>query len=603
MPATASDVSESQAARLAAYCRATLPLQRHEAHTPQYHSLAFCVLDMVWSPHTSFGATRAVIGRYAEWANLPDPYQITWAEKPFAVPQTTHPLSQFVTQIEKQGTEAFAVHVLQNRQRTPPKNGILKAEAALRVARALCQHALQTPQDVCDAASQTAPAFEADVRQIPGQNNGAALRTLYRLCGATARVGTGRFLLQFITDALNGPTPTEADAQTLLHDAATLLRADVPTLTPAALDTLIWWQMRQSPPRQSAASKETVNPVKKQPARTRTANPPLPVTPAVFVPVDDAEVSLDFAEVQEGIPSFLPGLGKVIAPPQEAPGMPQQPAPSQLQNQAKPKTRKAAKAEATDAATNENPPQTTTSPKTDMATPPGPTAPARYDVRIREMPADERPRERLIAHGPDVLSVTELLAILLRTGTKQKSAVGVAQELLSEHGGLRGVGSMSVEQMANVHGIGTGKAAQIKAAIEFGRRLVAASPEERAKITSPRDVFNLLGPFFRDEKREHFIALLLDTKNGVINRRTISIGDLSSSIVHPREVFLEAIRHSAASLIVAHNHPSGDPAPSPEDVSVTRRLKEAGELLGIEVLDHIVLGDSRYVSLKEKGLI
>lgn len=152
-------------------------------------------------------------------------------------------------------------------------------------------------------------------------------------------------------------------------------------------------------------------------------------------------------------------------------------------------------------------------------------------------------------------------------------------------------------------GLGPAKAAQIKAAIEFGRRLVAASPEERPKIRSPRDVFNLIGPGLRDEKREHFVALLLDTKNGVLRQKTVSIGDLSSSIVHPREVFLEAIRHSAASMIVAHNHPSGDPTPSPEDAAVTRRLQEAGELLGIELLDHIVIGDNRFVSLKEKGLM
>lgn len=133
--------------------------------------------------------------------------------------------------------------------------------------------------------------------------------------------------------------------------------------------------------------------------------------------------------------------------------------------------------------------------------------------------------------------------------------------------------------------------------------MVSASPEERPKIRCPQDVYNLIGPGLRDEKREHFIALLLDTKGGVMRQRTVSIGDLSSSIVHPREVFLEAIRHSAASLIVSHNHPSGDPTPSSEDVAVTRRLVEAGEMLGIEVLDHVIVGDSRWYSLKEKGLM
>lgn len=225
-----------------------------------------------------------------------------------------------------------------------------------------------------------------------------------------------------------------------------------------------------------------------------------------------------------------------------------------------------------------------------------------YHARIRELPAEERPRERLIAYGADALSTAELLAVLLRTGTEQNNAVGLAEHLLTHFSNLRGVANATIEELAGIHGIGPAKAAQIKAAIEFGRRLIAASPEERPKIRSPRDVYNLLGPSLRDEKREHFIALLLDTKNGVLRSRTVSVGDLSSSIVHPREVFSEAIRHGAASLIVSHNHPSGDPTPSPEDIAVTRRLAEAGELLGIELLDHIVLGDNRWISLKEKGL-
>ena len=226
----------------------------------------------------------------------------------------------------------------------------------------------------------------------------------------------------------------------------------------------------------------------------------------------------------------------------------------------------------------------------------------RYHTRIRELPSDERPRERLIAYGADALSISELLAVLLRTGTEQNSALGLAEVLLHRFENIRGVAHATIEEMAEVHGIGPAKAAQIKAAIEFGRRLISASPEERTKIRSPRDVYNLLGPNLRDEKREHFVALLLDTKNGVMRSKTVSVGDLSSSIVHPREVFVEAIRHGSASLIVAHNHPSGDPAPSPEDIAVTRRLAEAGELLGIELLDHIVLGDDRWVSLKERGL-
>lgn len=227
----------------------------------------------------------------------------------------------------------------------------------------------------------------------------------------------------------------------------------------------------------------------------------------------------------------------------------------------------------------------------------------RYHIRIREIPSDERPRERLLQYGADALSVSELLAILLRTGTEKYSALGLADHLLSTFGSLRGVAGATIEEMSRIHGLGPAKAAQIKAAIEFGRRLVASSEEERPKVRSPQDVYNLLGPTLRDQKREHFIALLLDTKGGVFRQVTVSVGDLSSSLVHPREVFTEAVRRSAASILVAHNHPSGDPTPSPEDAAVTRRLVEAGSLLGIEVLDHVVLGDNRWVSLREKGLM
>jgi DNA repair protein RadC len=220
-----------------------------------------------------------------------------------------------------------------------------------------------------------------------------------------------------------------------------------------------------------------------------------------------------------------------------------------------------------------------------------------------EMPADERPRERLARLGPDALSTAELLAILLRTGSGERHAVSLGEKVLSDFRGLRGVAAATLPELTNVHGIGPVKAIEIKAAIEFGRRLVSTSPEERPKIRSPRDVYDRLGPGLRDEKREHFIVLMLDTKGGVILDYEVSVGDLSSSIVHPREVFKMPVHYSAASIIAAHNHPSGDPSPSAEDAAVTRRLVEAGEILGIEVLDHVVLGDGRWASLKEKGLM
>ena len=204
--------------------------------------------------------------------------------------------------------------------------------------------------------------------------------------------------------------------------------------------------------------------------------------------------------------------------------------------------------------------------------------------------------------GPEALSASELLAIVLRTGAGGQSALGLAESLLAGFGGLRPLAAATVAELSETHGMGAAKAAQLQASMELGRRLMASASEERPRIRSPRDVYTLLSPTLRDERREHFVVLLLDTRNGVMRHKTVSVGDLSSSIVHPREVFTEAIRHGAASLIVAHNHPSGDPVPSPEDAAVTRRLAEAGELLGIELLDHIVLGDGRFVSLKERGL-
>ena len=213
----------------------------------------------------------------------------------------------------------------------------------------------------------------------------------------------------------------------------------------------------------------------------------------------------------------------------------------------------------------------------------------------------DAPALRFQNYGAEALSTADLLSILIRTGTAERTPLGTAEALLAKFGNLRGLANATLEELQEVSGIGKVKAVEIKTAIELGRRLVAASPEERVKVRAPRDVYNLLGPSLRDEKREHFVALLLDSRNGVIRSKTISIGDLDSSIVNPREVFAEAIRHGAASLIVAHNHPSGDPSPSVEDIACTRRLDQAGELLGIELLDHIVLGDGVWSSLKELG--
>ncbi|MBV9850109.1 MAG: DNA repair protein RadC [Armatimonadetes bacterium] len=225
----------------------------------------------------------------------------------------------------------------------------------------------------------------------------------------------------------------------------------------------------------------------------------------------------------------------------------------------------------------------------------------RYSPTIKELPADERPRERLAAYGAGALTTAELLAILIRVGNAQRSAVSLGEHLLAHFGNIHEVACAPVEALAKVHGIGAAKAAQIKAAIEFGNRVALFTADARPAIGGPRDVANLLMPDLRYVKKETLKSLLLDTKNKVIAIKTVSVGDLSSSIVHPREVYKDAVIASAASLIVAHNHPSGDPAPSAEDVSVTQRLMEAGEILGIELLDHIIIGDGTFVSLKERG--
>ena len=227
----------------------------------------------------------------------------------------------------------------------------------------------------------------------------------------------------------------------------------------------------------------------------------------------------------------------------------------------------------------------------------------RYSPALKDLPAEERPRERLHAYGARALTTAELIAILIRTGNAQRSAVSLGEFLLAEFGSIQGVATASAEQLAAVKGLGAAKAAQIKAAIEFGNRLALFTEEGRPSIGGPRDVSNLLMPDLRYQKKEHLKSLLLDTKNRVLAIKTVSIGDLSSSIVHPREVYKDAVLASAASIIIAHNHPSGDPTPSAEDVAVTKRLIQSGEIMGIDLLDHIVLGDGTFVSLKERGLI
>jgi DNA repair protein RadC len=222
---------------------------------------------------------------------------------------------------------------------------------------------------------------------------------------------------------------------------------------------------------------------------------------------------------------------------------------------------------------------------------------------LRDLPPDERPRERLLKFGVEQLSNVELLALILRTGASGVSVIDMAERIMAKFGGLREIVEADVNELTNLPGIGLTKATQIQAAIELGRRTTRTKREDLVVIRSPQDVSNLLMDRMRFQTKEHFLTLHLDTKNQVIGEDTVSIGSLNASIVHPREIFKPVLKRSAASIICVHNHPSGDPTPSREDIDVTKRIVEAGKLLGIDVLDHIILGDHRFISMKEQGLM
>jgi DNA repair protein RadC len=227
---------------------------------------------------------------------------------------------------------------------------------------------------------------------------------------------------------------------------------------------------------------------------------------------------------------------------------------------------------------------------------------APYRPTIQELPVAERPRERLQHFGAGALSSSELLAIILRTGMGGESVLVMAQRLLATYGGLVGLARASFGELTRQRGMGVAKTAQLLAAFELGKRLLIASPDERPQVTSPADAANLLMAEMGLLEQEHLCALLLDTKHHVLASPTVYMGNVNTSVIRVAELFREAVRVNCAAIIFAHNHPSGDPTPSPDDARVTEQIVQAGKLLDIEVLDHLIIGRQRYVSLKERGL-
>ena len=224
-------------------------------------------------------------------------------------------------------------------------------------------------------------------------------------------------------------------------------------------------------------------------------------------------------------------------------------------------------------------------------------------VRITDLPQNERPRERLFRYGPSSISNAELLAIILGTGFKGENVLELCNIILNEIGGLNKLFHASKDELTSLNGIKNAKAAKIIALGELAKRFETFSSGDDYRITCPKDAANLMMKEMMVLKKEVLKLIMVNTKNVVIAVKTVSIGSLNSSIVHPREIFKEAIRESSASIIICHNHPSGDPSPSNEDINITSRLKECGNILGIELLDHIIIGNMKYVSLKEKNLL
>jgi DNA repair protein RadC len=222
---------------------------------------------------------------------------------------------------------------------------------------------------------------------------------------------------------------------------------------------------------------------------------------------------------------------------------------------------------------------------------------------VRDLPRPERPRERLQKFGPEALSAQELLALVIGRGIPKKSVMNIAQELLAKFGNIRAISQATIEELSQIKGIGLAKAAQIKACFELGKREELEPELKNFDIKDPEALVKAIRASIKDKAKEHFKLILLNPRNKIIGISTISIGSLNASLVHPREVFKDAIVHSAASVVLAHNHPSGDPEPSEDDLKITKKLVDSGKILGIEVIDHIIIAKNGFKSLANEGLI
>ena len=222
-------------------------------------------------------------------------------------------------------------------------------------------------------------------------------------------------------------------------------------------------------------------------------------------------------------------------------------------------------------------------------------------IKLLDTPKDERPREKLLKYGSNFLTDKELLAIILGTGNKDENVLELSKRILNDIGGIHGLLTCSVEDLMGIKGIKTAKATQILSVCEIYKRL--SKPRKRITIKKPSDIVSLIMTDIFFMQQEVFMVITLNGKNNILSKKEIFKGSLNSSLVHPREVFKEALKNSAASIIVCHNHPSGDPTPSKEDINVTKRIKECGNIMGIELLDYIIIGDNKYISLKERGYL